>query len=110
MAEGNGSDNKKLAYTIGGVVLALGALFAVLNGIPWQTKTQADEQQQSVAGQIADLKSDIAGVKADQKQDTAELRGEIQSVAGEVQHLEDLMLQNRAALDPPAHRKIEVHP
>jgi hypothetical protein len=106
MAEGN-DNGKKAAYSIGAVVLALGTLFAVLNGIPWETKTQANEQQQSVSGQIADLKSDIAGVKADQTRDTGELRNEIQGVAADVQHLEDIMLQNRAALDPPARRKVK---
>ena len=104
MAEGDG---KKTAAGIGVVVLALGAIFAVINGVPWEPRTQANEQQQSVSGQIADLKNDIASVKADQKSDTAELRGEVQGVAADVQHLEDIMLQNRAALDPPAHRKVK---
>jgi hypothetical protein len=105
MAEGNG--NKKTAYSIGAVVIALTAILVLYNEIPWETKTQASEQQQSVSGQIADLKSDIADIKNDQNRDTSELRGEIQGVAGAVQHLEDIMLQNRAALDPPAHRKVK---
>ena len=105
MAEGNGN-GKKTAYGIGAVVIALTAICVLFNEIPWETKTQANEQQQSVSGQIADLKNDIAGVKSDQRQDTTDLRTEIKGVADEVQHLEDLMLQNRAALDPPAHRKV----
>ena len=52
MAEGN-DNGKKMAYSVGAVVLALGTLFAVLNGIPWETKSQANEQQQTVSGQIA---------------------------------------------------------
>lgn len=106
MAEGN-DNGKKMAYSVGAVVLALGTLFAVLNGIPWETKSQANEQQQTVSGQIADLKNDIAGVKNDQRQDTTDLRNEIKGVADDVQHLEDILLQNRAALDPPAHRKVQ---
>jgi hypothetical protein len=106
MAEGN-DNGKKLAVSIGATVLALSAIFALMNGAPWESKTAANETQQSVSAQIGDVKSSIGEIKADQKNDTEELRREIQGVAGDVQHLEDIMLQNRAALDPPAHRKVK---
>jgi hypothetical protein len=105
MAEGN-DNGKKVAVSIGATVLALSAIFALMNGAPWETKTAANENQQSVSGQIADLKSSVGDIKTDQKNDTEELRREIQGVAGDVQHLEDIMLQNRAALEPPEHRKV----
>lgn len=102
MSEGNGQKSiKTQAAAIGGVVLALGALFAALGAIPYATKDEVQIIRQGQDKEIAELKERQKLMELLKKQDNdwyREVAEDVAVVKGDVSNMKDDLAEIKSLL------------